>query len=60
MPESIQDALKQDLASVYEQAESEWGEDNPARLAQLKHHLDTAAMAVDHLATETPYKPEGN
>ena len=21
--------------------------------------IDTAAMAVDHLATEVPYKPEG-
>lgn len=54
------EAIKKSLEDAYAKAEAEWGEANPARLEQLKHNIDTASMAVDHLATEVPYKPEGN
>jgi hypothetical protein len=60
MADTAQNAIKKSLDDAYEKAKAEWGEDNPARLEQLKSHLDTASMAVDHLATEVPYKPEGN
>ena len=49
------DAIKKSLEDAYQKAADEWGESNPGRLEQLKSHIDTAVMAVDHLATETPY-----
>ena len=54
MAENLETTLKKTLADVYKQAASEW-KGNPARLEQLKSHLDTASMAVEHLANETPY-----
>jgi hypothetical protein len=55
MAEDIRAQVQKALADAYKAAKKEWP-DNPARLEQLKSHLDTASMAVDHLATETPYQ----
>lgn len=54
MPDDVRAKVQKALADAYKSCEKEWP-DNSARLEQLKSHLDTASMAVDHLATETPY-----
>lgn len=44
------------LDDVIEAADAEYGESNPGRVEQLRSALSTARMAVEHLATETPYR----
>lgn len=40
------------LAEVRDAVTAEFADVNPARLAQFTTHLDTAAMAVEHLHDE--------
>ena len=51
---TVQTELITQLEDVLVRAEAEWP-DNPARLNQLRSHLETSKMVVDHLATEVPY-----
>ena len=49
------DTLKAQLQAVLTTCRKEYS-DNPGRLEQLTAHIETAAMCVDALATETPYR----
>lgn len=43
------------LDQVVQACREQFGETNPARVAQVEQHVATAAMAVEHLHTETPF-----
>jgi hypothetical protein len=49
------DTLKAQLQAVLTTCREKYP-DNPGRLEQLTAHIQTAAMCVEALATETPYR----
>jgi len=47
------------LEAVAAAVVAEFGDTNPARVAQATSHLSTARMAIEHLHTETPFTTTG-